>query len=353
MEEEHTIRTMARLGSLLRLTEDEQAFKEGRQALPVKINPYFFGLIDPEDPSDPLRRQVVPTRFEQGEQPGEDMDPLEEVDHSISHRLIHRYKNRVAFLVTDICPVYCRHCFRRRFTGTFNGPASRQEIEEAARYVGDHPEIKEILLTGGDMMTLSDARIDEMVGLFRDRSPRLVIRLCTRTPATWPQRITDDLVAIFRKHDSAPFYLMTQFNHPRELTDEARQAVARFVDAGIPAMNQTVLLRGVNDRGTVLEQLCNELVASRIKPYYLFQGDLVSGTAHFRVPIERGREIEAELRRNLSGLAMPSYTVDLPEGGGKVPLTESYVEGRAADGGWIIRTTEGDTRIYRDPPTED
>ncbi|AEV29007.1 KamA family protein [Sphaerochaeta pleomorpha str. Grapes] len=352
-KQDHTIRSMAKLGSLLTLSEDEKTFQEGKQALPVAINPYFFNLIDPKDPKDPLRRQVVPTRFEQIENRGEDIDPLEEIDHSITERLIHRYENRVAFLVTDICPLYCRHCFRRRFTGTFNGPATRRQIEEAAEYIQQHPKVKEILLTGGDMMTLSDSRIDEMVTIFRTARPDLIIRLCTRTPATWPQRITDDLIAIFKKHSTAPFYVMTQFNHPRELTEEAKIAISRFVDAGIPAMNQTVLLRGVNDSVDTLEELCNKLLANRVKPYYLFQGDLVSGTAHFRVPLIRGMEIEEELHRRLSGLAMPSYTVDLPEGGGKVPLAKCYIEGNDGQGTWKIRTPEGGVRYYQDPPSGD
>jgi lysine 2,3-aminomutase len=349
--QDHTIRSMAELGSLIPLTEDEKAFQEGKQALPVAINPYFFHLIDPNDSKDPIRRQVVPTRFEQNENLGEDIDPLEEKDHSITDRLIHRYKNRVAFLVTDICPVYCRHCFRRRFTGTFNGPATKEQIEEVAKYLKQHTEVTEILLTGGDMMTLSDSKIEELISLLRLDRPDLIIRLCTRTPASWPQRITDELITILKKHTSAPFYVMTQFNHPRELTTEAKIAIAKFVDAGIPAMNQTVLLRGVNDSEDILEELCNKLVANRVKPYYLFQGDLVSGTAHFRVPIKRGMEIAQELHRRLSGLAMPSYTVDLPQGGGKVPLGKSYIEKYEENGTWTIKTPEGERRLYQDPPS--
>ncbi|WP_320128115.1 KamA family radical SAM protein [uncultured Sphaerochaeta sp.] len=354
MEQENQdsmITSMAQLGSVLTLTEDEKAFQECKQALPVAINPYFFHLIDPDDPQDPLRRQVVPTRFEQIENNGEALDPLEEIDHSITSRLIHRYTNRVAFLVTDICPLYCRHCFRRRFTGTFNGPASKEEIKEAALYVGKHPEVLEILLTGGDMMTLSNKRIDELVGIFRSARPDLVIRLCTRTPASWPERITDELIAVFKKYTSAPFYVMTQFNHPREITPEAKIAIAKFVDAGIPAMNQTVLLRGVNDSSDTLVELCNKLVANRVKPYYLFQGDLVSGTAHFRVPLKEGMQIAKELHKRLSGLALPSYTVDLPQGGGKVPLTQSYIEETEEKGLWKIQTPEGGIRYYQDPPS--
>ena len=346
-----TITSMAQLAEHLLLSDEEKAFTEEKEYLPVAIPSYFFSLINPADPFDPLRRQVVPTVHEQIEQEMENLDPLQEVQYSVNTRLIHRYTSRVAFLVTDICPMYCRHCFRRRFTGTFQGPATRDQIEEAATYVQKHPKITEILLTGGDMMTLSDTRIDEMISIFRSARPDLIIRLCTRTPASYPARITDNLIGIFKKHTTAPFYLMTQFNHPRELTEEAKKAVAKFVNAGIPAMNQTVLLHGVNDTVDTLEELCNELVFARVKPYYLFQGDLVSGTAHFRVPLQQGMELEQELRKRLSGLAMPVYAVDLPLGGGKVPLSGKYIESNNGCGLWTFTTVEGEKRTYADPET--
>jgi len=343
------INSMEELSSRLTLTADEASFDENSRHLPVKITEYFFSLINPNDPDDPLRKEVVPTRFEETTQTYEALDPLEEVNHSVTSRLIHRYPSRVAFLVTDLCPMYCRHCFRRRFTGTFQGPATDAEILEAATYCGNHPEVTEILLTGGDMMTLTDQAIDRLITCFRDKRPDLVIRLCTRVCATYPQRITDGLVEMIASHRSAAFYLMTQFNHPRELTAQAKEAVAKFIDHGIPAMNQTVLLRGVNDNVDTLEKLCNGLVASRIKPYYLFQGDLVSGTEHFRVPLEKGMAIERELRRRLSGLAMPVYAADLPQGGGKVPLCQAYLEGNDGNGTWTFRTPDGGVRHYRDP----
>ncbi|MFA6776664.1 MAG: KamA family radical SAM protein [Sphaerochaetaceae bacterium] len=343
------INSMKELAGRLALTGDEAAFDEKAPHLPVKITDYFFSLINPDDPNDPLRRQVVPTRFEENPQSYEDLDPLEEVSHSVTSRLIHRYRSRVAFLVTDLCPMYCRHCFRRRFTGTFQGPATHAETEEAAAYCKKHPEVTEILFTGGDMMTLSDEEIDHLIAVFRSKRPDLIIRLCTRICATLPQRVTDSLVKMITSHNSAPFYLMTQFNHPRELTEQAVTAVAKFVDHGIPAMNQTVLLRGVNDDPDTLEQLCNRLVVSRIKPYYLFQGDLVSGTERFRVPLRRGMEIEQELRRRLSGLAMPVYAADLPRGGGKIPLCQNYLEAYDGNGTWTFRTPDGEIRHYRDP----
>lgn len=342
------ITSLEQLQKKLNLTEEEKAWKESPQSLPVLITDYFFNLIDPSDPSDPLRKQCVPTCFENMSDGLETPDPLAEVSHSNGERLIHRYTNRVALLTTDICAQYCRHCFRRRFTGNMQGPISDLEISQACSYISEHPEIREILLTGGDVLTLSDSRLSHLISSLREVSPSLVIRICTRMAAVKPDRITDNLINVFKSFKTAPFYLMTQFNHPRELTPEAVAAVSRFVDAGIPAMNQTVLLRGVNDSADTLEELCNGLISARIKPYYLFQGDLVTGTSCFRVPLAKGLEIEKELRKRLSGLAMPVYAADLPEGGGKVPLCGSYIE-RKEGNNWIFRTLDGSYRIYTDP----
>lgn len=347
-----TIDSLASLEKRLKLTGDEASFVE-QGHLPVRISDSYFALIDPKDPRDPIRRQVVPTIHEYQSRTWEDIDPLEEVAHSVSDRLIHRYKSTAAFLTTDYCFTYCRHCFRRRFTGTFQGPATRSDIEEAAGYLKKHNEVKEVLLTGGDLLTLSDEKLDEMVTILRTARQDLVLRICTRAPVTYPERVTDALVETFARHKSAPFYLMVQFNHPRELTPASINAVAKFVDHGIPAMNQSVLLRGVNDNVDVLEELCNKLVAHRIKPYYLFQGDLVEGTDYFRVPLEKGLEIEAELRKRLSGLAMPAYTSDLPHGGGKIPLCQHYLIGHEADGTWTFRTPGGEIRHYHDPKAAD
>jgi lysine 2,3-aminomutase len=192
-----------------------------------------------------------------------------------------------------------------------------------------------------------------MIQAFRSKRPDLVIRICSRIPASYPMRITDSLITMLKQFSSAPFYLMCQFNHPRELTQQAIVAVDRFVEAGIPAMNQTVLLRGVNDDADVLVELCNRLVSHRIKPYYLFQGDLVEGTAHFRVPIQKGLLLEEQLRQRLSGLAMPVYAIDLPAGGGKVPLGRSYLLGKDEQGAWMFQNAEGVIRTYPDPISEE
>ena len=344
------VTTLKQLEEYLELTQEEKAWKPEKVGVPLCITEHYLSLIDPKDPTDPLRRQVVPTCRENEEMQEESSDPLAEVGHSHGERLIHRYSNRVAFLATDICPMYCRHCFRRRFTGNMMGPASEKDIESAAKYISDKPRIREMLLTGGDPLTLSDDMLDRMIGSFRKARPDLIIRICTRYPVSQPSRINGKLIDIFRRHNTAPFYLMTQFNHPREITEDAVKAVSLFVDAGIPALNQSVLLRGVNDNADVLEELCNRLLMIRVKPYYLFQGDMVSGTSAFRVPLKRGMEIERELRLRLSGLGMPNYVADLPDGGGKVPLCGSYIIGQPdkEKGSWLFRTPEGKTRTLTD-----
>ena len=319
------------------------------ETLPFLITDYYSSLIDFNDPDDPLARQVIPSEEEKTGSTGETEDPLAELNHSFGERLIHRYANRVAFLATDTCAQYCRFCFRRRFTGAMQGCATDKQVREASDYLKKHPEIREMLLTGGDPLTLPDEKLDSLISEFRLASPNLIIRICTRIPVVLPDRITDSLIAVFRKHNSAPFYLMVQFNHPGELTQSSIRAVSAFINAGIPAFNQTVLLNGVNDSADTLEKLFNGLVAIRVKPYYLFQGDLVRGTSCFRVPLEKGLAIEKELRRRLSGLAMPLYAADLPEGGGKVPLCGSYIEGKTEDGVWIFRTVDGERRFYPDP----
>lgn len=344
------ITTLEQLKNHLDLTQEELSWKPEAVGVPLCITEYYLSLIDPHDPEDPLRRQVVPTCRENEELQSESADPLAEVGHSHGERLIHRYSNRVAFLATDICPMYCRHCFRRRFTGNMMGPASETDIARAAEYIGARPQIREMLLTGGDPLTLSDKQLDGMIGTFRTARPNLIIRICTRYPVSQPSRIDERLIAMFKRHTSAPFYLMTQFNHPREITEESIKAVSLFVDAGIPALNQSVLLRGVNDNADVLEELCNRLLQIRVKPYYLFQGDMVSGTADFRVPLKKGMEIERELRIRLSGLGMPNYVADLPGGGGKVPLCGNYIlrQPDKEKGSWLFRTPEGETRTLAD-----
>ena len=324
------------------LREDEKNWREeGGNTLPVLVSDHLVPLLEREE----IRRQFVPSRKENLDTIG-NLDPQMEKEYSVTDRLVRRYRNRAAFLVTDRCFSYCRHCFRRRFAGSMTGPCTEKDMLTAAEFLKAHDEIKEVLLTGGDMFTLSDDSLDRLLSLFKESREDIIYRLCTRALTSFPQRFTPSLFEILEKNShGAPFYLMTQFNHSSEITDEARKAIEGFVRLGIPMMNQCVLLRGVNDSTEAQVKLANDLLSLRIKPHYLFQGDLVQGTSHLRVPLSRGLEIEKEMRNELSGLSMPQYTIDLPQGGGKVPLSGAYVE-KMENGVWTIRTPEGELRHY-------
>ena len=328
----------------LDLTESERKWLENPSSLPLLVTDYFFSLIDKNNIDDPIRRQVIPQSEENREE--DFLDPLLEVSYSVTERLIHHYNNRCALLTTDRCFTYCRHCFRRRFTGTSSGAISTEQIDDAITYLKAHDEVKELLLTGGDLFTLSNERLEYLFKSLRDARKDIILRLCTRAVATAPERFDDSLMEIIKKYNfGASFVLMTQFNHPVELTDKAIKAVSRFIDIGIPAYNQSVLLKGVNDDVDILEELSNKLMYNRIKPYYLFQGDQVCGTKHLRVDIIKGLEIEKELRKRLSGLTMPQYTADLPQGGGKVILTENYLKEIHEDH-VVFETPDGERRSY-------
>lgn len=339
----NTISTLDSLSQILTLRPEEMAWDGNCGVLPIKISAYLKQLITE---SEAVRRQYIPTLAECSTVEGDFPDPLSEEAHETVPRLIHRYENRAAFLVTDICAAYCRHCFRRRFTGTFQGPATREEVRAVANYLAEHKEIRELLLTGGDPLTLGIGELEEMIACFRSIRPDLVLRVCTRVPFSDPSRITSSLISMLQRHNSSAIFAMVQCNHPDEITAESRAAISRFVDGGIPVFNQSVLLKGINDSADVLEELCNTLVSMRVKPHYLFQGDLVVGTAHFRVPLNDGFQLEAELRRRLSGLAMPTYAVDLP-GGGKIPLVTSYLIDEQ-EGVWKFRNTQGEEYLYFD-----
>ncbi len=321
-----SVATIEELARILRVREEESKWRESGPSLPMLISDNILSMIDPEAEDDPIRREFVPTHYENTTS-SESMDPLLEVRHSATGRLIHRYSNRAALLITSRCFSYCRYCFRRRFTSK-NDDISDTELDDAITYLKEHNEIKEVLLTGGDMFTLSDSALDSLLSKLKDAREDIIYRICTRAFVSKPERFTHELLNVIKKNmHGAPFLLMCQFNHPRELNEKARKAVKSVIDLGIPAFNQAVLLEGVNDSADVLEELSYKLLNNRIKPYYLFQGDLVDGTAHLRCSLEKGLEIEKELRKRVSGVAMPQYTIDLPEGGGKVILTENYILG--------------------------
>jgi lysine 2,3-aminomutase len=346
----HAIRDLAGLERAIRLTDEERRGVERALSggFPLSITPYYLSLIDPDDPSCPIRRQVVPTAHEGVEVPGDLVDPLGEVEHEVAPELIRRYPDRVLLLATDRCAVYCRFCTRSRMVGDGGGARSLDVLEPAFRYIEENTDLHEVIVSGGDPMVMSTSRL---VAIFERLAqiPHIGnVRLATRAPVTIPQRVTDELCeALERAHPS--IWVMTHFNHPKEITEASREACARLVDHGIPVMNQTVLLRGVNDDPAVLEQLFRGLVRMRVRPYYLLQADPVRGTGHLRTPLQRGMEILARLQGRLSGIALPKLVVDTPGGRGKVVVGPDVIVDKSG-GRTTLRTFRGELVDYLDPP---
>jgi lysine 2,3-aminomutase len=316
--------------------------------LPVGVSRYYASLAESSDPArDPIAAQFVKTPAEDLVLPYESADPLTESRFMPVPRLIHRYPNRVLLLVCERCATYCRHCFRRHFTGQSDGQIKADEVARAARYIGEHPEIEEVLISGGDPLMLDDARLADILDqiLAAAGGRELVFRIATRMPVVLPSRITQALAKMLRQHGCGRVWIVTQVNHHKEIQPAFVEAVQHLVDHGIPVLNQTVLLRGVNDDVEVLAQLFNRLVGLRVKPYYLFQGDLAAGTSHFRTTIDRGLDLMNALRDRLSGMAMPEYAVDLPDGGGKIVLTRASVLG-VENGRYILCDRQGNRHSY-------
>ncbi|MBL8613843.1 MAG: KamA family radical SAM protein [Myxococcales bacterium] len=343
------VTTLAELESKLELTDAERAGVRRAEAegLPLSITPYYLGLCDRVDPSCPVRRQCVPVAAEGDEVPGDLADPLGEVAHEVAPHLVQRYPDRVLLLATDRCAVYCRFCTRSRMVGDGGGAVSDDRLAPALEYVSNHANIRDVIVSGGDPLAMSTDRIARICERIR-RIPHVdTIRLATRAPVTFPMRVTRELVEALRPHH--PIWVMTHFNHPKELTPQALEACRRFADAGFPVMNQTVLLRGVNDDASVLEALFRGLVRARVRPYYLLQADPVRGTGHLRTPLAKGVAILAALQGRLSGIALPKLVCDTPGGLGKVPLSPDYVVSRQP-GRTVLRTFRGDEVAYLDPP---
>lgn len=317
-------RSLADFPSGFRLSKAEEDYlKIESVGFRISIPKGYFNLAGPDE-DDPVRRQFMPRSEEHIRTIWETNDPLGENNYKVTERLIHRYRDRALFLASETCAMYCRHCFRRDYLLENSSPLNRTEIENAAKYLGSHLEIKELIISGGDPLMLDDSRLGELLSSFRQSRPDIIFRIASRMPVVLPSRITVSLSNLLSKFK--PVFFITQFNHPKELTSFSRQALSILVNNGIPVLNQAVLLRSVNDSVDVLAELFQKLLRSSVKPYYLFQGDLAAGTSHLRVPITRGFEIMKELRTRISGLAMPVYAVDLPGGGGKIPLTESYIQ---------------------------
>ena len=331
------IRSAEMLRTWMDPTAEEEAGIEGTKGVfQWSITPYYASLMDPVDPSCAVRRQVVPLASELAPDFVGVEDPLEEVAHSPVKNLIHNYRDRVAFCVTSQCAIYCRYCLRKRMVGEADFMMRKDELREAIAYIAAHPEIKDVLLTGGDPLTLGDANIDWLLTELRTIAHVDIIRIGSRMPVKLPQRITPELCAVLEKHH--PVWVNTHFNHPKELTPEAGAAIDRLLKAGVPVGNQTVLLRGINDNVATMRALCEGLVRHRIRPYYLYQAQLIGGTAHLRTSIETGLHIMHELQGHLTGFAIPKYVLDTPLG--KIPLTRDYILGRDGDR-VVMKSTRG------------
>lgn len=338
-----SIRTEADLASRVHLDRREREGIHGTGgAYPLRITPYYAGLMDPDDPACPIRRQVVPSPEELADPLGI-RDPIREEERSPAPNLIRLYHDRVAWCVTAACPVSCRFCFRKRLVDSPDAgdysPAARRE---ALAYIARTPEIRDVLVTGGDPLMLPDGTIGEILGSLRAIDHVEIVRIGTRAPVTLPSRITPELCAVLERYH--PLWINTHFNHPRELTPEAVAACARLAAAGIPLGNQSVLLKGINDDVETMRRLVQGLVRSRVRPYYLFQCHLAPGTAHFRTPVETGLAIVAALRGSTTGFAVPTYVVDTPNG--KVVLSPQNMVERTADA-VVLRCPDGST--WREP----
>ena len=298
-----------------------------------------LGASDPDPAGQALLRMVLPDPVELREDSCGLEDPLAEEEHSPVFGLVHRYRDRALLLVTTLCASYCRFCTRKRLAGRGWAMLSEEQLDDVCGYLKAHPEVREVLLSGGDPLVLPDEVLDRVLARLRAVPSVKVLRLGTRVPAVLPERIDSSLAEMLARH--GPLYVVTHFNHPRELDGKAREALALLADAGLPLANQTVLLAGVNDDLETLTELCARLEENRVRPYYLHLMDRTQGTGHFRVGLERALELAQGLRRNLGGLAVPLLMVDLPGGGGKVPLAADYVEGRHESGAWLVRDAEG------------
>lgn len=327
-------------------TEEEEGIKTSLKTLRMAITPYYLSLINQDNPCGPIRRQAIPTAAETYISAADLLDPLHEDEDSPVPGLTHRYPDRVLLLITDMCSMYCRHCTRRRIAGQTDAEMPKDRIEQAIDYIARTPQVRDVLLSGGDALMISDQRLEYIIGRLRDIPHVEIIRIGTRTPVVCPQRITDDLVNMLKKYH--PIWLNTHFNHPNEITPDSAEACARLANAGIPLGNQSVLLRGVNDCVSVMKSLCQELLRIRVRPYYIYQCDLSQGLEHFRTPVSKGIEIMEGLRGHTSGLAVPTFVVDAPGGGGKTPVMPQYVISQSP-GKVVLRNFEGVITTYSEP----
>ena len=341
------IETLDQLKALVSLTpEEEEGVRKSLETLRMAITPYYLSLINPNDPNDPVRKQAIPTVAETHQSAADLLDPLHEDEDSPTPGLTHRYPDRVLFLITDMCSMYCRHCTRRRFAGQHDHESPSERIQKAIDYIAATPQVRDVLLSGGDALMVNDNMLESIIQRLRAIPHVEIIRIGSRTPVVCPQRITDNLVNMLKKYH--PIWLNTHFNHPNEITPEAAEACAKLANAGIPLGNQSVLLRGVNDCPNIMKRLVQGLVRIRVRPYYIYQCDLSMGLEHFRTPVSKGIEIIENLRGHTSGYAVPTFVVDAPGGGGKTPVMPNYVLSQSPNK-VILRNYEGVITTYTEP----
>ena len=341
------IETLEDLKKYISLTpEEEEGVKACLGTLRMAITPYYLSLIDPDDPYDPVRKQAVPTVHELYTAPADLLDPLHEDADSPAPGLTHRYPDRVLLLITDQCSMYCRHCTRRRFAGQNDAGLPVDQVDQAIEYIRNTPQIRDVLLSGGDALLVSDERLEYIISKLREIPHVEIVRIGSRTPVVLPQRITPALCNMLKKYH--PVWLNTHFNHPNEITPESAKACAMLADAGIPLGNQSVLLAGINDCVFTMKKLVNELVKIRVRPYYIYQCDLSMGLEHFRTPVSKGIEIIEGLRGHTSGFCVPTFVVDAPGGGGKTPVMPQYIISQTPKK-VILRNYEGVITTYTEP----
>ena len=344
---QNRIETLEQLKKYIKLTtEEENGVKESLKTLRMAITPYYLSLIDQSNPNCPVRKQAIPTHAETHHSAADLLDPLHEDGDSPAPGLTHRYPDCVLLFETDMCSMYCRHCTRRRFAGQTDSSSSQDDISKAIDYIARTPQVRDVLLSGGDALMISDSRLESIISRLREIPHVEIIRIGTRTPVVCPQRITDDLVNMLKKYH--PIWLNTHFNHPQEVTEESIAACERMANAGIPLGNQSVLLRGVNDCVPTMKKLVHQLVKMRVRPYYIYQCDLSMGLEHFRTPVSKGIEIIENLRGHTSGYAVPTFVVDAPGGGGKTPVMPNYVISQGPHK-VILRNFEGVITTYSEP----
>ncbi len=341
------IETLDNLKKYISLTPaEEEGVRESLKTIRMAITPYYLSLINTDDPYDPVRKQSVPTINELHVSPSDLQDPLHEDSDSPVPGLTHRYPDRVLFLITDMCAMYCRHCTRRRFAGQKDAASPNERIDRRIDYIARTPQVRDVLLSGGDALLMTDDRIEYILQRLRKIPHVEIVRFGTRTPVVMPQRITDDFVNMLKKYH--PIWLNTHFNHPNEITPEAAEACAKLANAGVPLGNQSVLLRGINDCTHVMKRLMHELVKIRVRPYYIYICDQSMGIGHFRTPISKGIEIIENLRGHTSGYAVPTFVVDAPGGGGKIPIMPTYLVSQSPHR-VVVRNYEGVLSTYTEP----